>query len=67
MESKEALSLIEQINAKQLLPELINQLNKDADLSGPDLRINPAVQIEALIKQVYNFLVRLMTNDFGAY
>lgn len=67
MGSDEALALLDQINEKQLLPELIVQLNKDADLSGAKLQIEPTNQLEELIIRLYGFLVQLMTHDFGTY
>lgn len=67
MKSKDGLALLGQIQTEQLLFELIDQFNKDADLSGIAHQIKKTMDIPGLLSQVHHFLVQLMTNDFRAY
>lgn len=67
MADREVIQLIHEIKSQQLLHELVVQLNKDADLSGLEVNFSSSSTPEKLVKQLYNVLVDLMTNDFRAY
>lgn len=67
MEADHALLLIKKIESQNLLPNVIEQINKDARLSGLEMCIDPKLSSEELVTQVYQFLLDLITNDFGAY
>ena len=67
MGDRDAIQLIDEIKSQQLLHELVVQLNKDADLSGLEVNFSSSSTPEKLVKQLYNVLVDLMTNDFRAY
>lgn len=67
MQGNAGLTLLNQIQSKQLIAELIQQINKDASLSGTDQRIQHTSDITQLLRQVHGFLVHLMNHDFGAY
>ncbi len=67
MNSKGDIALFQQIEAQHLLPSLIKQLNKDADLSGVDFDFEESTKVDVLVIQVYELLVDLMTVDFGIY
>jgi len=67
MQNKEAIQLIDQIKSEQLLHELIMQLNKDADLTGLDVHFPISSTPENLLKELYQVLLNLMTQDFQSY
>ena len=67
MADREVIQLINEIKSQDLLQELVAQLSKDADLSGLEVNFADSVNAEKLVKQLYNVLVDLMTNDFRAY
>lgn len=67
MGDRDVIQLIDEINSQQLLRELVEQLNKDADLSGVEVKFNSTITAEKLVKQLYNVLVDLMNNDFRTY
>ena len=67
MGDRDVIQLIDKINSQQLLRELVEQLNKDADLSGVEVKFNSTITAEKLVKQLYNVLVDLMNNDFRTY
>ncbi len=67
METKPVLALLEQIESQQLLSSVIEQLNKDANLSGLETRIDTMLTPKELAIHVYNLLFQLITSDFGAY
>lgn len=67
MNSKDEIALFELIEAQKLVPSLIKQLNKDIDLSGVDFHFKESIQLNDLVIQVYDFLFKLMSLDFGNY
>lgn len=67
MGDRDVIQLIDEINSQQLLRELVEQLNKDTDLSGVEVKFNSTITAEKLVKQLYNVLVDLMNNDFRTY
>ena len=67
MGDRDVIQLIDEINSQQLLRELVEQLNKDTDLSGIEVKFNSTITAEKLVKQLYNVLVDLMNNDFRTY
>jgi len=62
-----AIQLINEIKSQELLHELVVQLNKDADLSGLEVNFATSITTERLVKQLYDLLVDVMTNDFRTY
>ena len=58
---------MEQIAQKQLLNELVRQLNKDAHLSGTDLSLSETATPQEIVQQLYAFLQRLVRRDHDAY
>ena len=67
MEPKDEIVLFELIEAQNLVPSLIKQLNKDMDLSGLDFHFEKSIQMNDLVIQLYELLVKLMAFDFGKY
>ena len=67
MGEKEAIQLIDEIKSQELIQDLIVQLNKDAHLSGLDVHFDTSGTSEKLVKELYDFLVNLMTDDFRNY
>ncbi len=67
METNSVLALLEQIESQELLTSVIEQLNKDANLSGLETRIDSMLTSKELAIHVYNLLFQLITSDFGSY
>ena len=67
MGEKEAIQLIDEIKSQELIQDLIVQLNKDANLSGLDVHFATSSTSEKLVKELYDVLVNLMTDDFRNY
>lgn len=67
MQNKKAIQLIDQIKSEELLHELIMQLNKDADLTGLDVHFDISSTPKNLLKELYDILLNLMTQDFQSY
>lgn len=67
MRTKDELALLHELEAEKLLPNLVRQLNKDADLSGAGFKFEESVKAEQLVLQLYDFLLHFMTNDFRNY
>lgn len=67
MGSYESLILIKEIESRQLLGKLIEQLKKDALLSGVDFTCEESILPEQLLQKVYDLLLNLMINDFRTY
>ena len=67
MGEKKAIQLIDQIKSPELVQDLIVQLNKDANLSGLDVHFATSSTSEKLVKELYDVLVNLMTDDFRNY
>lgn len=63
----ESLALVEKIESRHLLGKLIQQLNKDAALSGIDFMCAESLSAKELLNEIYHLLLHLMTNDFGSY
>ena len=63
----ESLALVEKIESRQLLGKLIQQLNKDAALSGIDFICAEGLSARELLNKIYYLLLHLMINDFGSY
>lgn len=59
--------LLKEIENKQLLTELIHQLNKDFKLSGLDFQLAEEVEVKELVTELRLILLRMITDDFGDY
>ena len=65
--NESGLVLLQEIENKHLMADLIRQLNKDSQLAGLDIHFETSSPSEKLVKQLYDVLVNLMTYDFGNY
>ena len=64
---KDGLELLQEIAEKQLLSELVMQLNKDARLAGTDLSLPETAPPRVIAQELYKFLQGLIRKDFDAY
>lgn len=62
-----SLALLNQVSSVNLLPELIAQLNKDADLSGVELNLQSHMNPGQVVQELSEFIAELLQNDFKAY
>lgn len=67
MEADQALILGKKIESKNLLPNVIEQINKDARLSGLEIYIDTGLSSKEAVVEIYKLLLELITKDFGAY
>ncbi|MCA0933211.1 hypothetical protein LCM02_12165 [Lutimonas saemankumensis] len=67
MKTDAELALINNLESSNLISSLIEQVKKDARLSGLDFKCLTSISAEELVKVVYKFLLDLIINDFGAY
>ena len=67
MGSSEEVLLLKQIESHDLLGNLIQQINKDADLAGVSFICDKSISAKELVPKIYAFLFQLITTDFGAY
>ena len=61
------IELIKELESLNLIPSLIQQIKKDAQLSGLDFQCAHDSSAKELILIVYEFLLNLIVNDFGSY
>lgn len=66
-EREESIALLRQIESQDLIRSLIIQLNKDAKLSGLSFELSENLQPKEIIAQLYQNLLKLITNDFDGY
>ena len=62
-----ALLLVQEIETKHLLVELIRQLNKDLILAGLRFQVAEETTGKAVVSELGSFLLGLITHDFGDY
>ena len=67
MKARDELVLINKLESSNLIKPLVEQIKKDAHLSGLDFHCSTEISAALLIKTVYDFLLNLIVNDFGAY
>ena len=67
MNADAEIALLEEIESYDLLEKLIQQIHKDADLAGAVFVCDGAISAKELILNIYDFLMKLMTTDFGTY
>ena len=67
MDKEESLTLVEQIESKHLLQQLIDQVKKDADLSGVEFDVPRDAQALHFLECTHQLLLDLLSNDFGSY
>lgn len=67
MKTNAEIALINQLESNKLIQPLVQQIKKDAHLSGLDFHCLSDISAQELIKTVYDFLLHLIINDFGAY
>ena len=61
------VALLEEIQSLDLLENLIQQIRKDADLAGAIFHCETNVSAKQLILKIYDFILKLITTDFGTY
>ena len=61
------MALVEQIDAQHLMGQLIDQLKKDADLSGIAFEVSRDILPQQFLGYVHQLLLGLLLNDFGSY
>ena len=67
MKSEAEIALINKLESLNLISSLIQQIKKDAQLSGLDFQCSANISAKELVNVVYEFLLNLIINDFGAY
>jgi hypothetical protein len=63
-EKADSLTLLEQIESRDLIIPLIKQINKDAKLSGLDLELAENLLPKQIVDQLNQIFQKLITNDF---
>jgi hypothetical protein len=63
----DGLVLLQQIENKHLLTALIQQLNKDASLSGLSFQLKEKASAKEVVSELQSFLYGMISNDFGSY
>ncbi|WKK65787.1 hypothetical protein [Lutimonas zeaxanthinifaciens] len=67
MKTNAEIALMNKLESMNLMEPLVQQIQKDARLSGLDFDCLPNISTAELVKIVYKFLLNLIVNDFGAY
>lgn len=67
IENNTAHLLVQEIEEKQLLVELIGQVNKDFRLSGLPFRLAEKAGAMEVVSKLRSILFNMMTNNFGDY
>lgn len=62
-----SLLLLEEIENKHLLIELIRQLNKDLKLAGLSLQLTEDIRAKELVSELRYILLGMITDNFGDY
>ena len=63
-EKEDSITLLKQIESKDLIIPLIRQINKDANLSGLDLDLAENLRPKQIVDQLYQIFQKLVTNNF---
>lgn len=63
-EREDSITLLKQIESKDLIIPLIRQINKDANLSGLDLDLAENLRPKQIVDQLYQIFQKLVTNNF---
>ena len=63
-EREDSITLLKQIESKDLIIPLIRQINKDANLSGLDLDLAENLLPKQIVDQLYQIFQKLVTNNF---
>ena len=61
------IALLKEIESLDLLESLIQQIVKDADLAGAVFNCPKDISAKQFILKIYDFILELMTSDFGTY
>lgn len=67
MKGDAEIALVKEIESHNLIENLTQQIQKDADLAGAVFSCEKDIQAKQLIPKMYNFILELMTSDFGTY
>lgn len=67
MKTNAEISLINQLESGKLIQPMVEQIKKDARLSGLDFDCSTDISATELFQTVYTFLLHLIINDFGGY
>lgn len=62
-----SLLLVEEIENKRLLLELVRQLNKDFKLAGVDFQVKEEIMSHELVSILRSYLLRMITYNFDDY
>ena len=65
--NESGLVFLQEIEKKNLIADLIRQLNKDLQLAGLDFELEEKALAEEIIAKLQSFLLHIITNDFRAY
>ncbi len=63
----EALVLLKDVESKNLLKELIHQLNRDLNLTGINDRLSPDSNPLDTVLRLHRIILNLIQNDFNTY
>lgn len=67
LDKKELILLSNQIQGEDLLKKLVQQINKDANLSGIDFNLNESYTLTSIANELNELITDLIKNDFGSY
>lgn len=67
LDKKELILLSNQIQGEDLLKKLVQQINKDANLSGIDFNLNESFTLISIANELNELITDLIKNDFGSY
>lgn len=67
LKNKEVLILLDQIEKEKLIRKLIQQINKDANLSGIDFYLDENCTVRNIVNYLNNLITDLIKNDFKGY
>jgi len=67
LDKKELILLSNQIQGEGLLKKLVQQINKDSNLSGIDFNLNEDFALTTIANELNELITDLIKNDFGSY
>jgi len=67
LDNKELTLLSNKIQGEDLLKKLIQQTNKDANLSGIDFNLNESFTLTSTANELNELITDLIKYDFGSY
>jgi len=67
LDNKELILLSNQMQGENLLKKLVQQINKDANLSGIDFNLSESFTLTSIANELNELITDLIKNDFGSY